>query len=187
MRVLTRTPGRRTFTAIVWSRGVFPFGANVTLSRLVANHVVVAYVVADPAEAGCEIVRVHDGEAAGLFGQIRKALLGIPNAALACSTETAHRFSHGIRVSSWVRRMDVVCRREPGRLKRLTIDRVDDHARPCRLIDHSVDSKAHARVLVGRLRGNGLLPQLKALGSEDYCLSTGQVARRLHDEVERCQ
>src|SRR5258708_38922710 len=76
--------------------------------RLVADHVVVPHVVADPAEASCEIVRVHDCEAAGLFGKIREALLSIPAAPLAISREAAHHPSHGIWTLSRVYRMDVV-------------------------------------------------------------------------------
>jgi hypothetical protein len=51
--------------------------------RLVPDHIVIPHIVADPAEAVCEIVRVHDGEAAGLFCEICQALLGSADAALA--------------------------------------------------------------------------------------------------------
>lgn len=78
------------------------------LIRLVADHVVVPHVVADPAEATCEIVRVHDGEAAGLFGKIREALLGIAAGPLAICREAAHHPSHGIWILLRVYRMDVV-------------------------------------------------------------------------------
>jgi hypothetical protein len=76
-----------------WRRS---FERKRILCRLIADHVVVAHVVADPAEASCEIVRVHHGEAAGLFGQIREALLGIAAGALAICREAAHHPSHGI-------------------------------------------------------------------------------------------
>jgi hypothetical protein len=83
-------------------------GRERIVIRLVGDHVVVPHVVADPAEATREIVRVHDREAAGLFGKIGEALLGITAGALAICREAAHHLPHGIWIASRVYRMDVV-------------------------------------------------------------------------------
>ena len=78
--------------------------------RLVSDHVVVTHVVADPAQALGKVIRVHDGEAPCLFGEVRRdspgrrgALAGAPwrsgRPPQSCSGRSECRLTPAIRRS----------------------------------------------------------------------------------------